>query len=51
MFFSDDRKQLRDQFRQAWRKKLAGETLEPLEKQIATLIEEHPCYHSRTSWN
>lgn len=46
MFFSDDRKQLRDQFRQAWRKKLAGETLEPLEKQIATLIEEHPCYHS-----
>lgn len=45
MFYSDDRKQLREQFRRAWRKKLAGETLEPLDKQIATLIEEHPWYH------
>lgn len=46
MLFSDDRKQLRDQFRQAWKKKLANEHLEPLEKQIATLIEEHPWYHT-----
>ncbi len=45
MLFSDDRKQLRDQFRQAWRKRLAGETLQPLDKQIADLVEEHPWYH------
>jgi len=45
MLFSQDRKILRDQFRSAWRKKLAGETLHPLDKQIATLVEEHPWYH------
>jgi len=45
MLFSDDRKQLRDQFRQAWRKKLSGVPLEPLDKQIADLVEEHPWYH------
>jgi len=46
MIFSEDRKKLRDQFRQAWRKRIAGEKLEPLDKQIADLVEEHPWYHS-----
>lgn len=46
MIFSDDRKKLRNQFRQAWRKRTAGEDLDPLEKQIADLVEEHPWYHS-----
>jgi len=45
MIFSEDRKKLRDQFRQAWRKRIAGENLEPLDKQIADLVEEHPWYH------
>ena len=45
MLFSDDRKQLRDQFRRAWKKRLADEPLEPLDKQIADLVEEHPWYH------
>jgi len=45
MLFSQDRKKLRDQFRQAWQKRLADEPLDPLEKQIATLVEEHPWYH------
>lgn len=45
MIFSEDRKKLRDQFRQAWRRRLAGETLAPLDKQIADLVEEHPWYH------
>jgi len=46
MIFSEDRKKLRDQFRTAWRKRLAGEDLEPLDKQIADLVEEHPWYHN-----
>lgn len=46
MIFSEDRKKLRDQFRQAWRRRIAGENLEPLDKQIADLVEEHPWYHS-----
>jgi len=45
MLFSQDRKKLRHQFRQAWQKRLADEPLDPLEKQIATLVEEHPWYH------
>ncbi len=45
MIFSEDRKKLRDQFRQAWRRRLANETLAPLDKQIADLVEEHPWYH------
>jgi len=36
MLFSQDRKILRDQFRHAWKKRLANETLDPLEKQIVT---------------
>lgn len=46
MIFSEDRKKLRDQFRQAWRRRIAGQTLAPLDKQIADLVEEHPWYHA-----
>ena len=44
MLFTDDRNRSRELFRSAWRKRLAGEPLEPLEKQVATLVEEHPEY-------
>ena len=44
MLFTDDRTRTRELFRRAWRKRVAGEALEPLEKQVATLVEEHPEY-------
>ena len=44
MLFTDDRTRTRELFRTAWRKRVAGEPLEPLEKQVATLVEEHPEY-------
>ena len=44
MLFTDDRTRTRELFRSAWRKRLAGEPLEPLERQVATLVEEHPEY-------
>ena len=44
MLFTDDRTRTRELFREAWRKRLAGEPLEPLERQLATLVEEHPEY-------
>jgi len=46
MLFTDDRTRTRDLFRQAFKKHRANEPLEPLEKQVATLVEEHPEYHS-----
>jgi hypothetical protein len=36
-------------FRSAWKKHTDGESLEPLEKQIVSLIEEHPEYHKLIS--
>lgn len=45
MLFTQDRKRTRHLFRSAWQKHLAGQTLEPLEKQIASLLAEHPEYH------
>jgi len=45
MLFTQDRTRTRQMFRSTWQKHLRGETLEPLEKQIATLLEEHPEYH------
>ncbi len=46
MLFTQDRTRTRQMFRSTWQKHLRGESLEPLEKQIATLLEEHPEYHS-----
>ena len=46
MLFTDDRTRTRAMFREAFRKHRAGEALEPLEKQVATLVEEHPEYHA-----
>lgn len=46
MLFTDDRTRTRELFREAFRKHRAGEPLEPLEKQVATLVEEHPDYHA-----
>jgi len=47
---NDDAKQKRENTRQvffkAWYKKQKGQALEALEKQVATLIEQHPEYHS-----
>ena len=45
MLFTDDRTRTRELFRSVWKKRLADQPLEPLERQIATLIEEHPEYH------
>jgi hypothetical protein len=40
-----DRDQLRQVFFEAWRKHLAGEVMEPLEKMVARVITQHPEYH------
>jgi hypothetical protein len=42
---SADREQLRRQFLTAWRKRRAGEPLEPMESLIAAVVFEHPEYH------
>ncbi|MCG5495196.1 MULTISPECIES: DUF1841 family protein [Ectothiorhodospira] len=46
MFASQNRDQLRAMYCEAWRKRQAGEVLEPLESQIADLVGEHPEYHA-----
>lgn len=45
MLFTQDRTRTRQLFRSAWQKKLADEALEPLEKQIVSLLDDHPEYH------
>lgn len=45
MLFTQDRTRTRELYRSAWRKHLAQEPLEPLEKQVVSLLEEHPEYH------
>ncbi len=45
MLFTQDRLRMREMFFSAWQKHLQHETLEPMEKQIVTLLEEHPEYH------
>ncbi|MEW8028406.1 MAG: DUF1841 family protein [Candidatus Thiodiazotropha sp.] len=42
---SGDRNQLRRVFFEAWRKHLAGEDTELLEKMVVSVIVEHPEYH------
>ncbi len=46
MLFTQDRLRTRQLFRSAWRKHLDDEILEPLEKQIVSLLTDHPEYHS-----
>ena len=50
MFLSNnpgtDRRQHRLMFRDAWLKRINGETLTQLDKQIADVVEEHPEYHT-----
>lgn len=46
-FFHDQsRTALRRMYTEAWRKYRTGEPLEPVEAQIAAVIEEHPEYHA-----
>ena len=44
MIFGRDRSELREMYRDAWRKFRAGRLLSPLEAQIARVIDEHPEY-------
>ena len=44
MVFGQDRKQIRSVFCHAWHKQEQGQTLEPLEHIIVTVIEAHPEY-------
>jgi len=44
--FGQDRGALRAVWREAWRKHKAGLPLEPLEAQLADLVEAHPEYHA-----
>jgi hypothetical protein len=43
--FGQDREQLRRFYRTCWHKRLAGEPLQPLERLVADVIEQHPEYH------
>ncbi len=45
MIFTQDRLRLRKQFYDAWQKHKKQQALEPLEKQVVTLLLEHPEYH------
>lgn len=45
MLFTQDRTRMREMFFNAWAKRLGDVPLEPMEKQIVTLLEEHPEYH------
>lgn len=51
MLFTQDRTRTRQLFRRTWQKHYRGEVLEPLEKQIASLLEEHPEYHALLQGN
>jgi hypothetical protein len=45
MFAGQSRDELRRAYLAAWRKFRAGEPLQPLEAQIASVVAEHPEYH------
>lgn len=49
MLFTQDRIRTRQMFRQTWAKHKKDQVLEPLEKQIVTLLKEHPEYHDLLS--
>ena len=46
MIFSQDRKELRQMYVDAWRKAQGAQVLSPLEAQIAQVIEDHPEYQT-----
>ena len=46
MLFTQDRTRTRELYRSAWRKHRTGEPLEPLERQVASLVADHPEYHA-----
>ena len=45
MIFGQDRDELRQMYRDAWRKSRDGDVVSALEAQIAAVIELHPEYH------
>lgn len=45
MLFTQERTRTRQLFRSAWKKKQLNQALEPLEKQIVSLLDDHPEYH------
>jgi hypothetical protein len=49
MLFTQDRIRTRQMFLQAFKKHRSGEALEPLEKQIVSLLDDHPEYHALLS--
>ena len=46
MLFGNDRTALRRFYYEAWRKLREGAALEPLERQVAEVVREHPEYHA-----
>ncbi len=46
MLFTRDRDALRRYYCEAWRRHRAGEPLEPLAREVAAVIAEHPEYHA-----
>lgn len=45
MIFSQDRRQLRKMYVEAWQRRLDDQPLSPLQAQIASVVELHPEYH------
>jgi len=46
MLFGSDRNALRRTFTEAWRRRVLGLVLEPLQARIAQVVEAHPEYHA-----
>lgn len=46
MLFGTDRNTLRRTFAEAWRRRVMGLVLEPLQARIAQVVEAHPEYHA-----
>ncbi|MCG5501151.1 DUF1841 family protein [Ectothiorhodospira lacustris] len=46
MFANQSREQLRQMYCRAWKKSRAGEPLQPLEQQVARVIQDHPEYQA-----
>ena len=46
MLFTQDRDKSRQMWRSCWLKHKKGDALEPLEKQIVSIVEDHPEYHA-----
>ena len=49
MIFGQDRGELRRMYADAWRKRVEGLPLSPLETQIAAVVEQHPEYQDAVS--